>query len=132
MILVSSLATVAPLACTVRIVGLEGGGGEGGLGGEPSFGGAPATGGSSGGESAGGAPAVAGPCVDLCVEANFDSGDEMDFGNGLVECLCAGAGEALEQSACTDYCSEFGVGPNESYLTMEVADVIDKCVCDGT
>lgn len=134
-VLVLTAAAAAPTACTVRIVGLEDGGGEGGIGGaEPDAGGAPATGGVDGaaGESSGGAPPAAGPCVDLCTGAGYASGHEMDFGNGLVECLCAGDGEALEQSACTDYCSDFGVSAEESYLTTEVADVIDKCVCDGT
>lgn len=56
----------------------------------------------------------------------------MDFGNGVVECLCEGTGGEVAKTACESYCSKFGVGAADSFITAERNAKPDKCVCDGT
>ncbi len=70
-------------------------------------------------------------CDNLCKDANFTSGDETDFGGGLVECLCAGSGDGLKKSSCETYCDQFGVSEDDSLLGMDNT-ANDKCACDGT
>lgn len=120
----------------------DGAGGAGGVGandqGGSSSGGAAsggsATGGSEtggsaagGGDAAGGGNGAAEGCVGLCTSAGFSDGLETDYMNGLVECQCEGTGDALEQEACNEYCADFDVAEDKSYLTVEG----DKCACDG-
>ena len=70
-------------------------------------------------------------CNTLCTDSNFDSGDEIDFGGGLIECTCAGEGDGIEQTACADYCADFDVSEENSILSTNETEH-DKCVCDGT
>lgn len=72
-----------------------------------------------------------GACASLCRDAGFDGGEEVDFGGGVVECTCAGAGAGLSQSGCADYCAPLGVNADAALLSTEVV-ANDKCVCDGT
>lgn len=77
------------------------------------------------------AAGVEGACPSLCVDAGFSGGTETDYGDNLIECQCDGAGGAVTQAACTDYCDDFGVSSDRAYLTSEY-NPDDKCVCDGT
>lgn len=72
-----------------------------------------------------------GGCEGLCVDSGFTSGNEMDFGGGLIECFCDGTGGAISQEDCSAYCAEFGVSPENSILSQTNVPN-DKCVCDGT
>lgn len=78
----------------------------------------------------GGGGCISGSCTCsvLCTDSGFTSGDEMDFGSGVVECLCEGSGDSIAKSKCETYCDQFGVSPENSLLNSEN----DKCVCDGT
>jgi hypothetical protein len=116
-----------------------GGGGPGGdagadeaSGGSGVGGGSSSGGSASGGAATGGGSAVAEGCESLCSAAGYDGAEEQDFGE-VIECLCAGEGEPLEQDACSAYCSDFDVAPSASYLSSQADDgALDKCVCDGT
>jgi len=93
--------------------------------GDSGGGGAGGDGGSSGTGSDGSG------CTSLCKSAGFDSGDEMNFGGGVIECVCAGAGQGLAQTECASYCAGFKVDAKAAYLSQNTAPN-DKCVCDGT
>ncbi|QQR91338.1 MAG: hypothetical protein IPJ88_06330 [Myxococcales bacterium] len=76
-------------------------------------------------------PDSASGCSGLCTTAGFDSGDEMDFGGGLVECYCSGAGTGIAKTACETYCATFDVSAEHALLSTDTVPD-DKCVCDGT
>jgi hypothetical protein len=101
--------------------GSAGSGGTGGAGGGATTSATSSTG--TGGAADG--------CAGLCVASGFDQGDEQDFGNGLVECLCSGGAGAVAKADCESYCAAFGVAPADSLLGMDVVES-DKCACDGT
>lgn len=83
----------------------------------------------TGGGGGGGNGSGGGKCTSLCTDAKFTSGTQTDFGGGLVECVCAGAGVA--KTACETYCVTFTVSADKALLSMDkIAN--DKCVCDGT
>lgn len=73
------------------------------------------------------AAGTGGACATLCTDAGWDGGLEEHFSGGIVECTCEGAGAALSQQACTDYCDPHGVPAEYAYLSGD-----GKCVCDGT
>jgi hypothetical protein len=87
--------------------------------------------GDSGGKGAAGEDAGGAGCGGLCAGAGFSDGEEVDYGGGVVECQCAGAGDGIAADDCASYCADFGVGPDRSFVTSEVG-VEDKCVCDGS
>jgi hypothetical protein len=101
--------------------GSSGGGDGSGTGGGTGGGGGGGDGGGGGG----------GKCTSLCTDAKFTSGTQTDFGGGLVECLCAGAGTGVAKAACETYCVAFKVSADNALLGMDnIAN--DKCACDGT
>jgi hypothetical protein len=103
--------------------------GTGGAGGAGS-GGEAAGGAAAGGEAPAGGSAPAEGCAGLCTQAGFDDGEEMDFGE-VIECLCSGTGGEIMQIDCETYCADFGIAPEDSFLSMTTVPN-DKCVCDGT
>lgn len=70
-------------------------------------------------------------CASLCTGAGFSGGAATDFGKGLVECMCTGAGAGVQKSACESYCSTYKVPAAKALLSKTQVDN-DKCVCDGT
>jgi len=86
-------------------------------------------GGATGGDSAGGGDGAG--CTSLCTGSGFASGSQMNFGGGVIECVCSGAGKAIAQADCGAYCADFDVAADKSYLSMQTVQG-DKCVCDGT
>lgn len=106
----------------------DSGGGSGGDAGAQGDGGGNT--GASGDSPTGGGSTGEG-CEALCKGAGFASGDEMDFGGGVIECVCGGSGSGIAQTDCSAYCADFDVAADRSYLSMQsIAN--DKCVCDGT
>lgn len=105
-----------------------GGGGGGGTGGDASSSTSTTSAADASSTSTG---ASAGGCADLCTAAGYDGGEETDFQNGLVECVCSGDGDGLAQPDCATYCATFDVA-SEDALLSEAAEPNDKCVCDGT
>lgn len=130
-VLVNLLLTAALLGAGCGDDTGDGGGGTGAAGaaGGAASGGDGGTAGAPTG-GAGGTPTGEG-CPGLCVAGGFDDGTEMDFGGGVVECLCDGDGTGISEDDCDDYCAEFDVEPAAALVTTEVT-ANDKCVCDGT
>jgi len=107
----------------------DSGGSSGGDAGPKGDGGGGNTGDS--GEAPTGGGSTGAGCEALCTGAGFASGDEMNFGGEVIECVCGGSGAGIAQTACASYCSSFDVAADRSYLSMQsIAN--DKCVCDGT
>lgn len=77
------------------------------------------------------ATASTGTCAALCTGAGFDGGDEVDFGDNLIECTCSGEGDGVDAGSCATYCEAFGVSAENALLSGEDG-FYDKCVCDGT
>jgi hypothetical protein len=74
----------------------------------------------------GGTPTGASGCGDLCIGAGYDDGTETVYGE-VVECQCEGAGDAIAQDECAEYCAAYDVAAENALLSGS-----DKCVCDGT
>lgn len=72
-----------------------------------------------------------GACPTLCTDAGFDGGEEVDYGDNLIECTCEGSGGEVTAEACADYCDPYGVSAENALLSSENGPN-DKCVCDGT
>ena len=72
-----------------------------------------------------------GACASLCTDAGFDGGEEVDYGDNLIECTCSGSGGEVTASACADDCDPYGVSAENALLSSENGPN-DKCVCDGT
>lgn len=83
------------------------------------------------GDKDGDSAADEGGCAGLCTGAGYTGGTETDYGEGLIECVCDGSGDGIEQDDCSAYCADFSVDAEHSYLSTN-AEPNDKCVCDGT